>query len=734
MNRCFALMLLLACLATLGAQPWEQDNSVFNPSGIPSLTFSQPRFADLDADGDQDFLLGGTSSAPLYVQNIGSATAPAFALGTGLLDWMSYLDAEMAVCADIDADGDLDLITGGFTGLHLFPNTGSASAPAFGPDTGIFGGINDGQYPVPDLADVDADGDLDLVVGFSENGSVKVYTNTGSATAGQFSEASMQVIGDVGLYAYPVFCDLDGDGDTDILCGRDGHGFIYYQNQGSASAPDWEPNNALFAGLGQDDYWNSPDLVDLNGDGLADLVHGTASGPLQCYMNTGSAAAPAWQPLTTLFGGVLDTGGASNPVFYDFDGDGDLDLISGSQLGYIKYYENTGSPQSPAWSEDSAYFASIDHSIYAAVTIGDLDGDGLPDAVVGDLNGGLYFHRNTGFGVAEEAGYLPTASFGGWSCPRLVDLDADGDLDLIVGNEAGNLRAFNNQGTPQLPDWNEMTGFFSGIDVGSNCVPSFADLDDDGDLDFVAGNMWGDLQCYLRQGFGWTQNTTLVAGITTDQNAAPALADLDGDGDLDLTVGDYDGTFGYHRNLAVTGIHNPPEALAYELLPGQISLTWSAPVGSTVPFALYRVYIDAAPFAETNSPAWQIPEPELGHTYHVEVTAMYEDGIESAPAVIEIAVVAADDAIQALAPLRVAPNPARASAGISFEVKNGAASLKIFNARGQLLRVWNGLAPGKQELLWDCRDDRGRRLPSGVYLCRLETGEGVQTRRLLLAK
>jgi len=89
--------------------------------------------------------------------------------------------------------------------------------------------LNAGQNPVPDLADVDDDNDLDMVVGFSEDGGVKIYLNTGTPESAQFSESNIIIIGDVGLYAYPVFCDLDDDGDQDIVVGRDVYGFIYYQ-------------------------------------------------------------------------------------------------------------------------------------------------------------------------------------------------------------------------------------------------------------------------------------------------------------------------------------------------------------------------------------------------------------------------------------------------------------------------------------------------------------------------
>ncbi len=169
---------------------------------------------------------------------------------------------------------------------------------------------------------------------------MRVYLNTGTSYDGIFVEESMQLIGDVGLYAYPIFCDMDNDGDQDILCGRDEHGFVYYQNNGTTSSPVWENNSSLFSGLGNTTYWNSPDLVDLDNDTDYDLIFGTADGPLQYYVNTGTLSSPQWQENTNLFGGIIDAGGASSPILFDFDGDVDLDLICGTQLGDIKYYKN----------------------------------------------------------------------------------------------------------------------------------------------------------------------------------------------------------------------------------------------------------------------------------------------------------------------------------------------------------------------------------------------------------
>ena len=732
MNKYLLLLLLLPVM--IFAQPWQQDNAIFNPSGIPSLPFSQPRFVDLDADGDMDFFLGNTNSAPLYICNIGTATSPHFVIGENLLANISFIDAELAVCADMNADGKLDLITGGYTGLHIFLNTGTIQSPVYTEQVGYFSALEVGHNPVPDVADVDVDGDLDLVVGLSEDGAVRVYLNTGTASNGIFQEESMQLIGDVGLYAYPVFCDLDNDGDQDILCGRDAHGFVYYQNNGTISSPLWENNSALFSGLGNSTYWNSPDLVDLDGDGDFDLIFGTADGPLKYYVNNGTPSSPQWQENTNLFGGVIDAGGASSPVLFDFDGDGDLDLICGTQLGDIKFYKNIGNPYAPAWQEDSSYFSSIDHSIYSAITLGDVDADGLPDAIVGDLSGNLYFHKNTGTGFIQVNNVLPPISVGGWSVPRLIDMDSDGDLDLAVGNEAGNIYYYQNNGSPELPQWTLVSGFFGNIDVGSDCSPTFGDLDENGRLDLLAGDLFGSLHCYLYQNHNWVNNTELFAGIETNQNAAPALADLDHDGDLDLVLGDYDGTFKFYRNLKYSpAVLNPPlNLLANTDEP--VTISWEEPQGSTSPLEHYNIYLDNEFVDSTTFTFYSFFNWDFTVAHIVKVTAQYVAG-ESVPAIIEIPATPISDEYQSIGIISIYPNPVTDITNINLTVKSeDKTTVSIYNLKGQQIIGWEVVSKGNHNLIWNGKDKQGKPVANGIYLLNVKTPQNTITRKISLIK
>ena len=547
----FAVLLVVGATVSYG-QNWQQNDLIFNPSGIPSLRFSQPRLSDLDADDDYDLILGSIDDAPMYFQNSGSVDTPAFQTGPAIFAPVNPLDAEVGVCIDLDADGDPDFICGGYTGLHLYDNTGDAAAPEFQKIEGFFAGLAVGTIPVPALADLDGDEDFDLLVGLSEGGQLKFYPNSGTPETAEYLEAHAETWYDVGLYAYPWFFDLDDDSDYDLIVGRDVPGFYFYRNIGDANAWQWQADHSVFVGLAETTYWNSPCLVDLTGDGLPDLVYGTDSGPLQYYVNTGIPTVPVWTADTSLFGGVLDVGGASSPFLFDFDYDGDLDLASGSQLGDIKYFENVGTSFAPAWQADHTLFESIDHSIYSAIALGDVDADSLPDAIAGDLSGNLFFHHNTGTGFDYDGSVFQGVNVGGWSVPRLVDMDGDSDLDIVVGNEDGGLFYFENAGDVASPDWTEVSGFFGGIDVGSNCVPTLGDFDHDDDMDLMTGNLFHEVQFFANSDGIWIEDVTVVNGITAGQNAAPALADLDGDGDLDLTIGNYSGTFNYFENINPT--------------------------------------------------------------------------------------------------------------------------------------------------------------------------------------
>ena len=163
------------------------------------------------------------------------------------------------------------------------------------------------------------------------------------------------------------------------------------------------------------------------------------------------------------------------------------------------------------------------------------------------------------------------------AAPSFADLDGDGDLDAVVGATDGTLHYFKNTGSAIAPAFSEQIGGpnpFNGVDVGSLSVPSFADLDGDGDIDAVVGAQDGTLRYFKNTGTAiaptFTQQTGAAAnpfnGVDVGQYSTPNFADLDGDGDLDAIVGDFNGTLHYFKNTGTaiapafteqTGAANP---------------------------------------------------------------------------------------------------------------------------------------------------------------------------------
>ncbi|WPB83926.1 FG-GAP-like repeat-containing protein [Sediminicoccus rosea] len=288
------------------------------------------------------------------------------------------------------------------------------------------------------------------------------------------------------------------------------------------------------AGRGGGDA-SRPAFVDLDGDGDADLVSGNATGEFLAWRNTGSATAPEFTPLTgsdNPFNG-LDAGQRSAPSFVDFDGDGDLDLVSGNAAGAFLAWRNTGSATAPVFTpltDSDNPFARLQMVIgYTAPEFVDLDADGDLDLVSGSLFGDLGLWRNTGSHAAPvftplvgSANPLSGLSAGIFAGPRFLDLDGDLDLDLVSGDYFAGIRAWQNIGDSATPVFIELTGSdnpFNGFTTGEFSAATFADLDGDDDLDLVAAMFDGTL-------LTWRNGATPVPRITvtvTAENDGPII-------------------------------------------------------------------------------------------------------------------------------------------------------------------------------------------------------------------
>ena len=279
-----------------------------------------------------------------------------------------------------------------------------ANAQSFAPPVqNPFGLKSTNDYAIPAFADLDGDGDQDLLVG-EYYGALKYFENTGTPLNPHFAPPQVNPFGlNSTLYlAFPAFADLDGDGDMDLLVGEAFGAMQYFMNTGSISNPQFEA--PLVNPFGLDSTYNlaAPSFADLDGDGDMDLLVGETYGALQYFMNTGSVSVPQFAaPVVNPFG-LDSTYTFAIPAFADLDGDGDFDLLVGEYYGTMQYFKNTGSALIPQFAPPLANpFGLVSTYYYAFPAFADLDGDGDKDLLVGEYYGAMQYFENFQLGTAD---------------------------------------------------------------------------------------------------------------------------------------------------------------------------------------------------------------------------------------------------------------------------------------------------------------------------------------------
>lgn len=275
---------------------------------------------------------------------------------------------------------------------------------------------------------------------------------------------------------------------------------------------------------------------------------GTVEGKEENMTRTNDISFPYWYENNEMTYDIanhkIDVGKNAYPTFVDLDDDGDLDMVIGEWDGYLNYYENVGNSTNPSWEKHSEMFNGIDVGGFSTPAFADLDNDGDYDLIVGEADGILNYYNNTGDAKNPRWTYNGRLQLksggdidvGKLSAPALVDLDNDNDLDLVVGEKYGKLKFYENIGNNTHAEWNDSKDF--GIDIGYNSTPAFMDLDRDGYYDLIIGTNAGHLVYYRNmRNFVWEKDPSNFSGIDVGIDSAPAFADLDGDEDLDLIIG-----------------------------------------------------------------------------------------------------------------------------------------------------------------------------------------------------
>jgi hypothetical protein len=273
----------------------------------------------------------------------------------------------------------------------------------------------------------------------------------------------------------------------------------------------------------------SPVVADLNGDSLPDLLvayENSARKPcLALYRNKGSISVPVFELVDSLFL-RLDTVPIRNPrlAVGDLDGDGRPDLLLGHSDSTMMHFRNTTALSSgPIQFQRLSYdYQGLRSGIELSPELGDLDGDGKAELLVGMRNGQISCFTNHGspsnpvwIKLTDSLGRINVAeSISGWAAPRVGDLNRDGQADLIIGSESGKVFCYPSvwSGLPGPQSSNDIFVYdFAGgpadsIPHGNWVSPAIVDLNADSFPDLILGFYKGGLT-------HWRNTSSLVSVV-----------------------------------------------------------------------------------------------------------------------------------------------------------------------------------------------------------------------------
>ena len=604
-----------------------ENNIKFKNAWAGGINSAQFHEIDLDLDGNKDLIVfdkTGNKLLPFLNKNGEFLFAPdyrsSFPLhqdGKKLHDWVIF--------ADYNCDGKNDIYTYSSGGFAIFKNTSTTSLSFNLIDTLVrsnYGGpiplnIFISAVDIPAVADVDNDGDLDILTFKITGGFIEYHKNLAIETTGSCDtilfELSESCWGNFyeGLNTYTLNCqncqcppiinhpnskqkhagstllaiDIDNDNDKDIILGDISFNNLNLLINGGDNlnanmimVDSLFPSNNLNTLPANLEIFPAAYYLDLTNDGVKDLMVTTnsennSSNFTSCWLfdNSGSNTNVDFNFLQNNFiqDEMIDLGSGSYPTFFDHNNDGLLDIVvgnygyhqsGGNPVSSLALFENTGSLNNPEftlvdrdWQNISNINLNINLNIPAinlSPTFGDLDGDSDQDMILGDANGKLHFFENTGSTPANfilaEVEYKGL-DVGYFACPQLVDLNRDGLLDLIIGEQSGTINYCENSGTLNNATFDTIIEYFGGIDIESNIIssgfstPKF--YDNNGNYELYTGSFTG--QTYVFDNidnnlFGTFDSLTILNFNEGGKNMI-AMQDINNDQKPDLLIGNYSG-------------------------------------------------------------------------------------------------------------------------------------------------------------------------------------------------
>ncbi len=603
----------------------SENNTTFNSAfsgGINSGQFSE---VDLNLDGIMDLIVfdkSGNKISPFINDNGNYIYAPKYRNNFPKVhDWM--------LMADYNCDGKNDIYTYSSGGMAIYENTSTTSL-SFSLVTSLvlsnYGSNNLNIYispvDIPAIADVDYDGDLDILTFSILGGFVEYHKNmamelTGSCdtVAFEFSESCWGLFYE-GLNSYILNCpncqcppiinpnnsnskqkhagstllafDIDNDNDMDLVLGDVSYNNLNLlinggdnQNALMVSVDSVFPQNHSNTIAANMHVYPASYYLDVTNDGIKDLIVTTNSQnnsenfeSCWLYENSGQNNNPDFNFVQTNFmqSDMIDLGTSSFPTFYDYNNDNLLDLVIGN-YGYhdannnpissLALFENIGTPTTTEydlidrdWQGISTINLNTNLNIPAlnlSPTFGDLDGDNDKDMILGDADGKLHYFSNQAGNFTITAPNYNNIDIGYYSQPQLVDVDRDGLLDIIIGEQDGSINYCPNSGTTTTAIFDTIIKNWGGIDVDTNFISTGYSspklIDSNGIYQLFVGSFSGTIYQFTNIDGNLTGQFTpvnsTVSTIWDGGKCAFAFADINNDNNPEMILGNLSGGIAY---------------------------------------------------------------------------------------------------------------------------------------------------------------------------------------------